>query len=117
MNTKQLKAIWITAVLVAIQAAYPPWLYLDRGYRVDCGYGLIFDPPYLPDSGSSQANAIDTTRLFVGIVAVVAIGAALFVTFKDRNNQPGRQLAACPSCGKPYAPSAKFCNGCGEKLV
>lgn len=117
MNAKQMKVIWVTAGLVAIQAAYPPWLHLDRGFRVDCGYGLIFDPPILENSLSETANTIDITRLFVGMMAVVAIGAALFVTLKDRDNQSRWQQAACQSCGKPYAQSAKFCNGCGEKLV
>lgn len=117
MNSKQLKVIWITTGLVAIQAMFPPWLHLDRGYRIDCGYGLIFDPPVIENSLTETANAIDVARLFVGIIAVAAIGGALFATLKDHDNQQGRKLKACSSCGKPYVLGAKFCNGCGEKLV
>ena len=110
MNAKQLKVVWVTAGAVALLAINPPWQDVDRSWKTDEGYSLITSPP-------TEQSVIDVSRLAVSIVAVSVIGGALFLTFKDKGNQPNARALECPACSKPSAPGAKFCNGCGGKLV
>jgi hypothetical protein len=89
MNARQRKIVLAGSLIIAAMLLFPPWnnrsqnfnpqrMTYSSGYSVrPVGYGPIFRPP-------QNATNIDTTRLLMQLLAVVAVAGCLFALAKNK---------------------------------
>jgi hypothetical protein len=90
MNLQRFLLLFVV-VAVAATVMYVPWNFVDEeGHKQPAGYGLIWKPPVLQKDRSLDilgleigvqtndvANQVDTKRLAMQLLIVVAIGGGL----------------------------------------
>jgi len=84
MNDKQKKVLWIVIVIVCLMAMFPV-KGSENGGR---GRGFLYTEKISVPSGSAGSftfsAGVDLQTLFAQMIPVIAIGAGLFVSFKDK---------------------------------
>ena len=91
------------AMLLVLTCLIPPWQYtIDRpGYhsRAPAGYMLLLSPPSNPDRSIGSGVQIDFGRLFLGWLALAAVGGVVWIPVvrstprDDKADRPGKIIS------------------------
>lgn len=89
-SRKQVRLMWVGAVLILAMAIFPPWEYTyeNEGVRSakPARYGLIFAPPSTEDTGTASGIRLDVNRLLVQwAAALTLVGACIVTVSKQRD--------------------------------
>lgn len=82
MNKKQIIVLWIGIAVIVIMGIFPPWIV---GQTIlspkDGGYRFVLSHP---EVRSLDCYSLNTSRLLVQWIMVVAITGGLLVTLKEK---------------------------------
>lgn len=106
LNLAQRSIVLVSIVIIALMGIAPPWVYTysrENTYSEEpAGYGLIVSPPPRKAEYATHGIRIDTSRLLIQWVVVLAIGAVgILVTTtlngKRAAQKPTEQSASTPT--------------------
>lgn len=95
MSTQRFLLLFVV-IAIAATVMYVPWNFVDDdGDKQPAGYGLLWKPPVLQSASSVDilgleigvaqhdvANQIDTERLAIQLLIVIALGGGLVLLVK-----------------------------------
>jgi len=93
MTQLQRVVLVVGVILIALSAAFPPWVYTFTrpGMAVSsrpAGYASILTPPELSSSSITRGVRVDVTRLVVQIGGIVVVFGGLFIAASKRLKDP-----------------------------
>jgi hypothetical protein len=87
MNKRQMKVLWVVIVVMCLMALFPV-KEAANGMR---GRGFVYTEKISVPSGSEGsftfAAGVDLKTLIVQMIPVIAIGAGLMVSFRDKKDE------------------------------